>query len=131
MEKLRESILKVLHRFEEIKLCIVFGSVPSGKESIGSDLDIAVAGRQPLSEAKILELVEAFAEASNREIDLIDLNTAAGPIFKQALSKGVVVLNLDKNLYAGLISRMLFNESDFMPYYYRTLEERRKRFLNG
>jgi predicted nucleotidyltransferase len=131
MEKLRESLRKTLKNFENIKLCIVFGSVAAGKSSSTSDLDIAVAGDLPLSSEKILELVEALGEVLNHEIDLIDLTTATGPILKQALSTGVVIQNLDKSLYARLISRMLFNEADMMPYFHRTLQERRKRFLNG
>jgi len=131
MEKLKESILKVLQCFGDVKLCIVFGSVASGKASNKSDLDIAIAEEQPMQEGRFLELAGAFAEAMNRDVDIIDLNTSTGPILKHALSKGTVILNRDKNLYATLISRMLFNESDMMPYYHRTLEERRKRFLNG
>ena len=52
-------------------------------------------------------------------------------ILKQALSKGVLVQNLDKALYARLIIRMLYNQADMMPYHYRILRERRERFLNG
>jgi len=130
MERYQESIRKVLNKFHDIKLCIVFGSIVAGKSSPESDLDIAVAGEKPLTGEKFLELVEAFAEATKREIDLIDLTAATGPILKQALSTGMVVQNHDKNLYARLISRMLFNEADMMPYYHRTLRERRKRFLN-
>lgn len=131
MEILQELLRKVLINFQDVKLCIVFGSAASDKSTPQSDLDIAVAGERPLTGEKLLELVEAFTEAANREIDLIDLATATGLILKQALSTGVVVQNLDKTLYARLISRMLFNEADMMPYFHRTLQERRKRFLDG
>ena len=131
MEIPQESLRKVLINFQDVKLCIVFGSTASDKSTPQSDLDIAVAGDRPLSGEKLLELVEAFTEATNREIDLIDLATATGLILKRALSTGVVVQNLDKTLYAKLISRMLFNEADMMPYFHRTLQERRKRFIDG
>ena len=127
MEKLRE----VLIRHQEIKLCILFGSIARDKSSSDSDLDIAVAAEQPLSADEYLELSEAFSAATNRKIDLLDLMTASGEILRQALSTGSVVQNLDKNLYARVILRMLFNQTDMMPYYNRTLRERRKRFLNG
>ncbi|MEJ2247976.1 MAG: nucleotidyltransferase domain-containing protein [Acidobacteriota bacterium] len=131
MEILQELLRKVLINFQDVKLCIVFGSAASDKATPQSDLDIAVAGDRPLTGEKLLELVEAFTEATNREIDLIDLATATGLILKQALSTGVVIQNLDKTLYARLISRMLFNEADMMPYFHRTLQEPRKRFLDG
>ena len=130
MEKLQVLIRRVLHRYPDIKLCIVFGSTAAGKASFDSDLDIAVAAEQPLSGGKCLELIEELSAATNREIDLVDLMTATGPISKQALSTGVVVQNLNKSLYAGIISRMLFNQADMMPYYERILRERRRRFIN-
>jgi predicted nucleotidyltransferase len=131
METIKEPIRSVLQRHQDIKLCIVFGSIAAGKASSKSDLDIAVAGEQPLDGDKFLELTAEFSAATNREIDLLDLMTATGLILKQALSTGQIVQNHNKSLYAKLISQMLFNEADMMPYYHRILRERRKRFLNG
>lgn len=130
MDKLQELIRKVLHRHPEVKLCIVFGSTAAGKASPDSDLDIGIAAEQPLSAERYLELVEEFSAETNHEIDLVDLMTATGVIAKQAMSRGVVVQNIDKSLYAKLISRMLFNQADMMPYYDRILRERRGRFIN-
>ena len=131
MEKIRELLLKVLQQHQEIQLCIVFGSTAADRASADSDLDIAVAGEQPLTDDKFLELAAQFSAAANREIDLVDLMAAVGPILKQALTTGMIVQNRRKSLYAQLISRMLFNQADMMPYYNRILRERRKRFLNG
>jgi predicted nucleotidyltransferase len=131
MVELRQSLLRVLKRHKDVKLCLVFGSTARGRSSSESDLDIAIAGEEPLPADKFLELSEEFSSETRREIDLVDLMAATGPILKQALSTGVVVQNCDKGLYARLISRMLFNQADMMPYYYRTLKERRRRFLNG
>jgi|WetSurMetagenome_2_1015567.scaffolds.fasta_scaffold935367_2 uncharacterized protein len=131
MEELIRTLGEVLSRFPHVQLCIVFGSAASGKMSNESDLDIAIAAAQPLDGKTLLELIEAFSTAADREIDLIDLMSVSGPILKQALSKGTVVQNRDKTLYARLISRMLFNQADMMPYYERTLRERRERFFHG
>jgi predicted nucleotidyltransferase len=130
MDKLQELIQKVLRSHPEVKLCVVFGSIAAGKASADSDLDIGVAAAQPLSADEYLELIEEFSSETNREIDLVDLTTASGPILKQALSTGIVMQNSDKSLYASLISRMLFNQADMMPYYDRILRERRSRFIN-
>lgn len=131
MESFRELLQSVLNQNQDIELCIVFGSIAAGRAVPDSDLDIAVAGKQPLTGARCLELIETFSAATGRAIDLVDLMAATGLILKQALSTGVVVQNRDKNLYAYLISRMHFNQADMMPYYERTLRERRRRFLNG
>jgi uncharacterized protein len=131
MNKLLDPLRSVLLKHPDIKLCIVFGSEAAGKASANSDLDIAVAASHPLSEDIYLELLEAFSSATHREIDLVDLTNATGEILKQALSKGVLIQNSDKSLYARIISRMLFNQADMMPYHDRILRERRERFLNG
>lgn len=131
MEALVDRLRAVLSRFPEIRLCILFGSAASGTAGPGSDLDIAVAAGQLLPAELQLDLVDAFSSAVKREVDLVDLTAVAGPILKQALCKGVVVQNSDKNLYARLISRMLFNQADMMPYYERILRQRREQFLHG
>ncbi len=130
MDKIQDPIRKVLNRHPKVKLCIVFGSVAAGKASSESDLDIAVAAEQPLSADEYLALVEEFSTETNRRIDLVDLAAATIPISKQVLSTGVLVQNHDKDLYARLISRMLFDQADMMPYYDRILRERRRRFIN-
>jgi predicted nucleotidyltransferase len=131
MEVLHEILRAVLKHYPYIRLCILFGSTASGRSTSRSDLDVAIAAEEPLLPETRLELLEAFAAATNREIDLIDLMAETGPILKQALSKCVVVQNVDKLLYARLISRMLFAEADMMPYHNRILRERRTRFIDG
>jgi len=131
MDPLYETLRTILGCHPSVRLCVVFGSTASGKATSGSDLDLAVAADEPLTAEKRLELLEAVSAATGRTVDLIDLMTESGPILKQALSKGVIVQNSDKLLYARLISRMLFAEADMMPYYHRILRERRERFLNG
>jgi predicted nucleotidyltransferase len=131
MENLREILRTTLRQYPSVRLCLVFGSTAAGKSAAGSDLDIAIAAEEPLPPETRLEVMEAISSAIDREVDLIDLMAETGPILKQALSKGVVVQNSDKLLYARLISRMLFAEADMMPYYHRILRERRERFING
>jgi predicted nucleotidyltransferase len=131
MEASHEALRVVLNHHPYICLCILFGSTVSGKSNSGSDLDIAVASEQPLSAETRLALVEAFSSAVGREVDLVDLAADSGHILRQALSKGIVIKNTDRPLYARLISRMLFAEADMMPYHDRILRERRARFLNG
>lgn len=131
MDPLHETLRKVLANHPSVRLCTVFGSTAAGKAAKGSDLDLAIAAAEPLTAEERLELLEALSAATGRTVDLIDLMTESGPILKQALSKGVIVQNSDKLLYARLMSRMLFAEADMMPYYHRILRERRERFLHG
>ena len=120
-----------MNNYESVRLCLVFGSTASGKAVSKSDVDVAVAAAEPLSVDTRMELMEALSLALKRPVDLVDLTTASGPILRVALSKGRVLKNQDKLLYARLISRMLFNQTDMMPYYNRILKERRRRYFDG
>ena len=91
MERSRDSIRAVLSRYPEVQLCIVFGSAASGTATACSDLDVAVAAERPLAAGRRLELIEALSAATNRDIDLVDLMAASGPILKQVLSKGAIL----------------------------------------
>jgi len=130
-EDLKDQLLSAIERHPFIRLCIVFGSTASGRAGAQSDLDVAVAAEAPLSPEARLALLESFIEVTGREVDLVDLTTENGPILKQALSRGVIVRNADRSMYARLISRMLFAEADMMPYYQRILRDRRERFIHG
>jgi len=109
---LQELIQGVLDCFPDVKLCILFGSAATEKSGPDSDLDIAVAAAEALTAARRLELTGAFSAATNRPIDLVDLMAESGLIVKHSISKGVVVRNPNKNLYARIISRMLFDQAD-------------------
>lgn len=121
----------VLQKYPFVRLCLVFGSEASGRSTARSDLDVAVAAEASLQPEARLELMEALSTATGCVVDLVDLTAESGPILKQALSKGKIVQNTDKSLYARIIARMLFAEADMMPYYRRILQERRERFLHG
>lgn len=123
------SLARVLAPFDEVRLAVLFGSAAAGRLAAESDLDVAVAGEAPLSADRRLAISRAVSEATGREIDLLDLTAATGPILHQALTTGRVVLCRDQVLHAGLMRRMLFDEADFGPLRRRLLAERRARFL--
>ncbi|MGH8672767.1 MAG: nucleotidyltransferase domain-containing protein, partial [Burkholderiales bacterium] len=50
-----------------------------------SDLDVAVSADRPLSVTQRFGLIEALAAACGRPIDLVDLRSARGTVFAQAL----------------------------------------------
>jgi predicted nucleotidyltransferase len=131
MQEMFSKVNEVLDRYPSVLLCIVFGSAISGKSSAASDIDIAISEAQPLEPDLRLDMMEAFASALGREVDLVDLMADRGLILQQAMCTGKIVRNKDKSLYANLISRMLLSQADMMPYYDRILRERRERFLNG
>jgi predicted nucleotidyltransferase len=112
-----------------IKLGILFGSLAKDHGTSNSDLDLGVAAMVPLDTSLKMILVEALAEFSGRPVDLVDLQSASGPILQQVLTQGKLIYCIDRTLYASLIRTMLFNQSDMMPYYDRILAERRKAWI--
>ena len=125
------QIIAVLDRVEGIKLAIVYGSAATGTMRKGSDVDIAVLFDHPLDAAEKIELKAVIEQTLLRDVDLVDLSELSGTILKQVLCKGQVVIKRDSQQLAQLYKRMIYNQTDMMPYVIRTLEERQQRFLNG
>lgn len=123
---LDQEISAVLQRHKAVRIGLLFGSVHRGCASPDSDLDVAVAGQQPLQPEEKWRLIEDLAALCGRPVDLVDLRQAGGSILREALVKGRVIYCHDRILYAELIKRMLFHEADFEPYRRRILAERRR-----
>jgi predicted nucleotidyltransferase len=120
-----DTMLKdVLAQFPKL----VFGSVTQGRERADSDLDIAVAARQPLTLVERMNIIAALAEQTGRPVDLIDLYGVAEPLLGQIVRHGRRLLGSD-GAYGNLISKHLFEQADFMPYRNRVLTERRAAWI--
>jgi predicted nucleotidyltransferase len=85
----------VLAQFPTLLLAQVFGSVAQGCERAGSDLDIAVAARQPLALVEKMDVLAALAEQTGRPVDLIDLNGVTEPVFGQIVQHVRRILGSD------------------------------------
>jgi predicted nucleotidyltransferase len=116
---------------EDIKICFLYGSYANGKNTSASDIDIAIASDGILSHEKITDIAGRITKLTGREIDMIDLHAVHGEILRQIISRGKPVFIKDKNMYAGLINRMLLNQEDMMPNYNMILSRRREAFING
>ena len=124
-----DAMLKdVLTQFPALVLALVFGSVAQGRERADSELDIAVAARQPLTPVERMNIIAALAEQTGRPVDLIDLYGVADPLLGQIVRHGRRLLGSDSE-YGNLISKHLFEQADFMPYRNRVLAERRAAWI--
>lgn len=128
---MKEKLIKVFRNYDAIKLVILYGSIAENRETSDSDLDLGIAGDKLIPSDLKIEIIEELAAEIERPIDLIDLQSAHGTILKQILTKGSVIYNTDPPLYANIMKRMLFEDADFMPYYYRTIKEQRERWINS
>ncbi len=131
LNKIKGDIISVVNSHPHIVFCTVYGSFATDRVRETSDLDIAVAGKDPLSKRQKIAIVEELSLVVKREVDLIDLQQVSGTILQEALCKGSVMVNNDNLVYAFLLRKMWYNQADMMPYYRRILETRRKEFLYG
>ncbi len=133
-----QSVSEITTRVEEVlraepglRLAILYGSAATGKMRAGSDVDIAVLFDRPLNGEKKMELIARLQTGLQRDVDLADLFCLNGTILKQILRKGHVLVQSKPGVLAGLVQRMVYNQTDMMPYVSRTLMERQKRFVHG
>lgn len=123
------ALRRVLMRFPQLTLALVFGSVARGTARPDSDLDMAVASRSgALTAEERWDIVDALAQETGRPVDLIDLQLASPPLLGEIVRHGRRVWG-DDAAYGRLISRNLFEQADFAPYRHRLLSERRAAWM--
>jgi predicted nucleotidyltransferase len=116
---------------DKVRLVVVYGSVAAGKERPGSDVDIAVMGRDALSIENKIDLQCRLEETLRRPVDVVDLSQVNGLILKQILCKGKVVVRREAAVYGHLMVKMMDQQADLQPLVNRLLLERQRRFAHG
>ena len=112
-----------------IRLAVLFGSMAGGKAHMESDIDLAVSCKGPLTPSFKKELMEIISSRLLRPVDIIDLVNVSVPTLVKVLMTGKIIIKRDAALYTRLYRQMLFDRADYMPYYSRILEERRKKWI--
>ncbi|MBK1735815.1 hypothetical protein CKO15_11105 [Halorhodospira abdelmalekii] len=114
---------------EDILVGIAFGSMVNGTATPDSDLDVGVLCAGPLSADKRRALIHDLGQRTGRPVDLIDLRSAGVPVLREVLRHGVTLLCRDRRAHDGLITRLLVDTEDFLPYRQRILKERRDAWI--
>ncbi len=127
MSTLRKHLTRLLSRYPQFKLAILFGSQAKGDANSESDIDLALLCDAPLSSSLKLELIELIGARFGRPVDIVDLYYAAEPILGQVF-KGKRLLG-DDATYASLLTKHLINTADFVPLQQRILTERRNAWI--
>ena len=125
------SVRDVLLRQPDIELACVFGSFAEGRQTPTSDIDVAVAAREPIDSQRRLALNDAIANAAGRPVDLVDLQRAGPLVLTQALTRGKHIVKRDSGVLARLLVKMWYLNADLMPLVRMIQDTRRKRFLHG
>ncbi len=86
------TIDSVLLESVDLHTVVLYGSAARGElrggTEMASDVDVAVAGDEPLPVDRRLELASRLARAVRRDVDLVDLRVAHGLLLKEILTTG-------------------------------------------
>ncbi len=111
----------------DLHTVIVYGSAASGNlrsgDAFASDVDIAVAGPEPLGLRAKLDLVTSLSRALARDVDLVDLYEAHGLLLAQILTKGHAVRKNKPSFVAEKAIEMY----DYQLFFEPSLREARRR----
>jgi uncharacterized protein len=127
MSQVGDTLRRLLAETPGLELAFLFGSHASGKDRPDSDIDLAVAFRQPVSADLKLALTESVAAELGCAVDIVDLFEAPEPITGEVL-KGERLFG-DDSAHARLLTRHVMNVADFLLLRQRILDERRSAWI--
>jgi len=113
----------------DLVLAIAFGSAVRGVAHPDSDFDLGVVCDEPLGPRRKGQLIRLVADVTGRPVDLVDLRTAGAPVLRSALRGGRKLVCRDRGAYERLVSRLVADTEDFLPYRQRMLSERRSAWI--
>ena len=125
-----EQIKSFLKNDPEIQQAILFGSYAKNTQAEGSDLDLAIQLRKPMTATQKMTYLEKLQHCTNAEVDLVDLLTAGQPLLSQIMKYGKC-LKGSSTQYAELAVKNVNTTQDFMPAIKYIMKARRKRLLGG
>ncbi len=127
------------HLYELIELlkerglhtCILYGSAASGRMRSGSDIDLAVAGREPLAAEYLARLNTEISTLLGREVDIHDLRRARAVYLKEILMKGEILLNEEPDFLGEKAIEMMDYQSSLAAGVDAMLKRRIVRCFDG
>ncbi len=86
-----QTLKNILGPRKDIPLALLYGSAASDTLHAGSDLDVAVSAGRVLSPEERLELSTDLLQATGREVDLLDIETAEGLILHEICCNNILL----------------------------------------
>lgn len=115
MDELARTLRRVLEG-EGVELAYLIGSEARGQASAGSDVDIAVLPRRPLSLLELGALAERLErELGGRRVDLVDLHRAPPLLLAEVRRDGQVLVERDPAVRFDFETRALQRALDTRP----------------
>jgi len=124
-----DRVTDALSAEPDVRLAYAFGSTVAGAAQFDSDLDVAVLTARPLDATRRAELIGLLADTAGRPVDLIDLSTAGVMVLGSVFREGRRLICRDRRAREQLMTRLLFETEDFLPYRERMLRQRREAWI--
>jgi len=130
LETIAGRVKEVLEKDENTVFAYIFGSYVAGKHGKRSDIDIAVYTRRPMKWKELVRLTLKLEDSLGTRVDVIDLRTAPPLLAYEVVSKGVVVVERDREERISFENRVLKEYLDLKPrlerYYTEILSKKRQ-----
>jgi predicted nucleotidyltransferase len=116
LEQIRETLAAL---GEDLVCAYLFGSAARGTDSSNSDLDLAVLLAKdppPTLEGLNIQLADALAEATGRQVDLVVLNRAPVDLIHRVLRDGLLLLEPNRSGRIRFEVKARNEYFDLLPY---------------
>lgn len=125
-----ELLGQVFQSYPNIDAVYLFGSAAKGCSNINSDLDLAVATRDPSLSQKKVDILADLARLGFCNVDLVFLDVEDIVLRFEAVKHNKIVYKKEGFDTSDFFSKTLRMYSDFLPYL-RVQREAFKRRLSG
>lgn len=90
-ERYKDQLLPIIRKYLPDCKVYLFGSRATGKESSGSDIDIALDMGSPIPRQTMFKILDDIEETTVPvNVDLIDLQTTSGEFKENILAEGIL-----------------------------------------
>jgi predicted nucleotidyltransferase len=110
-----EKLKNFLDKDPNVIFALIFGSVATGKQKRGSDIDIGIYFIKPPDGLDLLDLMNVLSELTGREVDVVVLNNASAMLRHQVMKNRIVLTIKDMVLYRKFREKTI---SDYDEYKY-------------
>lgn len=126
-----DGVRRVLESRHDVRLAYVFGSVPAGRATASSDLDVAVLFTAPIDPRALDRFSEELSRAAGRTVDLVDLAKAPPLLAHQIVAHGTCIVRRDPRAQASFETRTVMRYLDtkhLRSIQHRYLRERAREY---
>jgi len=110
-----DKLKSYLNTDSNVVFALVFGSTVKGKPGKNSDVDLAIYFEHPLEGLELLAFICTLSDLTDKNVDVIVLNSASAFLRHQVIKYGVALMIKDKLTYTKFREKTI---TDYQEYIY-------------